>query len=194
MIAVGYNDFEDQYAGNIQDALAALKAAGVKHVWWLTLRAAHHPYVTMNADIEAAAQQNPQMTVVDWNVYSRSHPDWFQLGRPASASGRRRRDGDAHPLGAAGRRRGDSGGARRDRSCCRLRIAGRAYHARLVAAAGIAPYRWSLLERAPAGIHLEPNGAIDGIPRAGRGRYVFTVQVRDAAGSLATRHLTLRIN
>ena len=59
VIAVGYNDFEDQYAGNIRDALAALKSAGVKHVWWLTLRAAHHPYVTMNADIEAAAQEQP---------------------------------------------------------------------------------------------------------------------------------------
>src|SRR5581483_8997709 len=78
VIAVGYNDFEDQYAGEIQDALAALKAAGVKHVWWLTMRAARHPYLTMNADIGAAAQESPQLTVVDWNVYSRSHPSWFR--------------------------------------------------------------------------------------------------------------------
>jgi len=47
-------------------------------VWWLTLRAAHHGYVNMNDDIEAAAKQHPELTVVDWNVYSRSHPDWFQ--------------------------------------------------------------------------------------------------------------------
>src|SRR5262249_38753493 len=78
VVSVGDNDFEDQYAGNIESALAAFKAAGVKHVWWLTLRAAHHGYVNMNDDIEAAAQNHPEMTVIDWNVYSRSHPDWFQ--------------------------------------------------------------------------------------------------------------------
>ncbi len=78
VVAVGYNDFENSYAGEIETALADLKAAGVTHVWWLTLRAARHPYLTMNDDIEAAAQKHPELTVVDWNVYSRSHPDWFQ--------------------------------------------------------------------------------------------------------------------
>ena len=56
VVAVGYNDFEDQYAANIETALGLFKAAGVKRVWWLTLRAAHHPYISMNADIVAAAQ------------------------------------------------------------------------------------------------------------------------------------------
>src|SRR4051794_29836551 len=78
VVCVGYNDFEDQYAGNVEDALKALKAAGVKRVYWLTLRAAHHPYVNMNADIEASAQRHPELSVIDWNVYSRSHLDWFQ--------------------------------------------------------------------------------------------------------------------
>ena len=45
VIAVGYNDFEDEYAAEIDDALDALEAAGVEHVFWLTLRAAHHPYL-----------------------------------------------------------------------------------------------------------------------------------------------------
>src|SRR6478735_8070750 len=79
VVAVGYNDFEDQYAQNIQSALATLKAQGVKHVWWLTLRAARHPALNMNQDIEDAAAAHPDlMSVIDWNVYSRSHPDWFQ--------------------------------------------------------------------------------------------------------------------
>jgi hypothetical protein len=78
VVSVGYNDFEEQYAQNIEDALAAFQAAGVKHVWWLTLRAAHHPYLNMNDDIAAAAARHPELSVVDWNVYSRSHPDWFQ--------------------------------------------------------------------------------------------------------------------
>jgi hypothetical protein len=78
VVSVGYNDFEDQYAQNIENALAAFKDAGVKHVWWLTLRAAHHPYINMNDDIQAAATHHPELSVIDWNVYSRSHPDWFQ--------------------------------------------------------------------------------------------------------------------
>ena len=78
VVSVGYNDFEDQYAQNIENALAAFKDVGVKHVWWMTLRAAHHPYINMNDDIESAAKHHPELSVIDWNVYSRSHPDWFQ--------------------------------------------------------------------------------------------------------------------
>ena len=70
---------------------------------------------------------------------------------------------------------------------------GKAYRAKLAAIAGVTPYRWSLLERAPAGIHLEANGTVSGTPRAKAGRYTFNVRVRDAIGSLATRRLTLRI-
>ena len=67
VVAVGYNDFEDQYAGNVEDAINALTSAGVKRIFWLTLRAAHHPYLTMNdakvstgtaTDRPRAAQQN----------------------------------------------------------------------------------------------------------------------------------------
>ena len=32
----------------------------------------------MNDEIEAAAEKHPKLSVIDWNVYSRSHPDWFQ--------------------------------------------------------------------------------------------------------------------
>src|SRR5207237_3289678 len=34
VVVVGYNDFEDAYATNIEDALAALQKAGVPHVLW----------------------------------------------------------------------------------------------------------------------------------------------------------------
>ena len=192
VVSVGYNDFEDQYAGNIEDALAALKAAGVKHVWWLTLRAAHHPYVTMNDDIEAAAQHHPEMSVIDWNVYSRSHPDWFQTdglhllypGALAMATLIHKTllsDGVAAPP------------VRVATTTLPLAHRGKPYRARLVASSGVAPYRWTLLERAPAGIHLEASGAVVGTPRVKVGRYTFNVRVKDAAGSMATRRLTLRI-
>jgi hypothetical protein len=192
VVAVGYNDFEDQYAGNIEDALAAFKAAGVKHVFWLTLRAAHHPYVTMNDDIEAAAQHHPELSVIDWNVYSRSHPDWFQtdglhLLYPGAIAMATLIHKSLLAAGVA------APPVRVSTTALPLAHTGKPYRARLVAASGIAPYRWSLLERAPGGIHLEANGSILGTPRVKIGRYTFNVRVKDAAGSMATRRLTLRV-
>jgi hypothetical protein len=192
VVAVGYNDFEDQYAQNISDALDALKAAGVKHVWWLTLRAAHHPYVNMNDDITNAAKTHPELSVIDWNVYSRSHPDWFQadglhlLGPGADAMATLvhttlLQDGiAAAPVRVA-------------TTAIPPAHRGRPYRAQLVAASGIAPYRWSLLERAPLGVHLEASGLVIGTPRAKAGLYTFNVRVKDTAGSMATRRLSLRI-
>jgi hypothetical protein len=192
VVAVGYNDLEDQYAGNVEDAIDAMTAAGVKHIWWLTLRAARHPYVTMNSDIVQAAARHPQVSVIDWNLYSRSHPEWFQ-------------DDGIHPLnsGAVAMARlihksllsagVASAPARITTTELPVARRDRPYRVRLAAVAGVAPYRWSLLERAPAGIHLAPNGTVTGRPTAKAGRYTFNVGVRDAFGSTTTRRLTLRI-
>ena len=192
VVSVGYNDFEDQYAQNIEDALDAFKAAGVKHVWWLTLRAAHHPYINMNDDIQTAAKQHPELSVVDWNVYSRSHPDWFQ-------------DDGLHLLQPGA----DAMATLIHQSLLTGGIAlkpvqvtttvlpaarrGKPYAAKLAATSGLAPYRWSLLARAPKGIHLEADGRIFGRALAKPGAYVLSVRVKDAAGSLAVRRLTLRV-
>jgi hypothetical protein len=189
---IGYNDFEDQYAGNITDALAAMKAAGVKHVWWVTLRASRHPYVTMNADIATAAADTSWMSVIDWNAYSRNHPDWFQSD-------------DVHLLHAGAVAMATlvhkslvASGA----SAPPVKIAttalpsahrGHPYRVRLLTSSGTAPYGWMLLERAPLGIHLLANGTIEGTPKAKPGRYTFNVEVRDAAGFQATRRLTLAV-
>jgi hypothetical protein len=189
---VGYNDFEDQYAGNITDALAALKAAGVKHVWWLTLRAAHHPYVTMNADIAAAAADTSWMSIVDWNAYSRNHPEWFQ------SDGVHLLHAGAIAMATLIHKSLVASGA----SAPPVKIAttvlpvahrGKPYRAKLLTSAGTAPFGWTLLERAPAGVHLLIGGTIDGTPKAKPGRYSFNVEVRDAAGFTATRRLTLRV-
>jgi hypothetical protein len=192
VIAVGYNDYEDQYAQNIQNALAALQAAGVKHVWWLTLRAAHHGYVNMNDDIVAAAQSDPQLSVIDWNVYSRSHPDWFQAdGLHLLAPGSAAMATLIHQSLI------DDGVAARPVQLVTktLPVAHRAkrYRATLRAASGDAPYRWSLLERAPRGIHLEATGAIIGKPLVKPGAYVLNVRVKDSDGSFDTRRITLRV-
>jgi sirohydrochlorin ferrochelatase len=192
IVAVGYNDFEDQYAGNIEDAINALTAAGVKRIFWLTLRAARHPYLTMNDDIAQAAARHSQVSVVDWNVYSRSHPDWFQtdglhlLGPGAEAMATLIHK-SLLAAGVAAKP------ARVTTTALPAAHRGKAYRVRLTAIAGVGPYHWSLLERAPAGIHLEANGLVTGTPRVKAGRYRFDVRVRDALGSMATRRLTLRI-
>jgi hypothetical protein len=192
VVSVGYNDFEDQYAQNIEDALDAFKAAGVKHVWWLTLRAAHHGYLNMNDDIEAAAKQHPEMSVIDWNVYSRSHPDWFQSdglhllepGATAMATLiHKTLVDDAVAVKPAHIETVALPVARR----------GKPYTARLRATLGFAPYRWSLLARAPKGLHLEADGRIIGKVLAKPGTYVLNVRVKDSAASFDIRRLTLRI-
>jgi hypothetical protein len=192
VVAVGYNDFEDQYAGNVEDAIDALAAAGVKRVFWVTLRAARHPYLTMNADIAQSAAKHPQVTVIDWNVYSRSHPDWFQtdglhLLNPGAEGMATLIHKSLLAAGVAAKP------ARITTTTLPAAHRGKAYKARLRAVAGITPYRWSLLERAPAGIHLEANGTVVGRPTARIGRYTFNVRVSDAFGSMTTRRLTLRI-
>jgi hypothetical protein len=77
VMGVGYNDWQLVYPRDTQLVLAALREAGVQHVLWLTLREARHSYIPMDADIRQLARSNPDVTIVDWNRYSRSHPSWF---------------------------------------------------------------------------------------------------------------------
>jgi hypothetical protein len=132
------------------------------------------------------------VTVVDWNVYSRSHPDWFQadglhlLGPGAEAMATLIHNA-LLAAGVAARP------ARITTTTLPVAHHGKPYKAKLSATAGVAPYRWSLLERAPLGLHLEANGTVMGTARAKAGRYTFNVRLRDAIGSLTTRRLTLRI-
>jgi hypothetical protein len=192
VVAVGYNDFEHYYAQNIENALAAFRAAGVKRVWWLTLRAAHHSYLTMNDDIKAAAQKHPELSVIDWNVYSRSHPDWFQpdglhlvrAGAEAMATLIHKRlvfAGVAAPPVSVTTR------------WLPLALRGKPFRLKLIAVGGVPPFRWSLLERAPTGIHLLQGGLVEGRPRARPGRYTFDIRVTDSSGYTATRRLTFRV-
>ena len=192
VVSVGYNDFEDQYAQNIEDALDAMKAAGVKHVWWLTLRAAHHPYINMNDDIVAAAKNHPELSVIDWNLYSRSHPEWFQSdGLHLLAAGSEAMATLIHKTLL------DDGVALKPVQVTTTKLPaarhGKAYAAKLAASSGLAPYRWSLLARAPKGLHLEADGRIIGRPLVKPGTYVLNVRVKDASSTFDTRRLTLRV-
>jgi hypothetical protein len=191
IVAVGYNDFESQYADNIEAALDELDKAGVRRVLWPTLRAARHPHLPMNAAIEAAAERHPEMKVVDWNVYSRSHPDWFQ-------------DDGIHltPAGVV------SMAMLLNRTLVEVKVAlppleivtsslrgarkGASYSARLLARGGKTPYRWSFTGL-PVGIHASSTGLLTGKPRVRPGVYTAVASVADALGEAASRRLVLRV-
>lgn len=192
VVAVGYNDPESTFSQDVQSAIGAIENAGAKHIFWLTLRAARHPYLTMNAALAAAAENHPDLTVVDWNVYSRSHPDWFQSdGIHLDYAGAVAMATLIHKaLEKAGVAAPD---VRVKTTRLPAATKGAAYSARLVGAAGIAPYRWSLLERAPAGLHLEANGVVRGRPRVAPGAYTFNVRITDSTGASSSRRLTLRV-
>jgi hypothetical protein len=76
-VSVGYNDDENLYRRDVERVLAALREAGVRRVLWLNLRAERHPYLVMNDALRELATADPQLTLVDWNRYSRSHRAWF---------------------------------------------------------------------------------------------------------------------
>ena len=193
IVAVGYNDYEDENAGEIEDALAALEAAGVHHVLWPTLRATDHSYLTMNDDIQAAATRHPEMTVVDWNVYSRSHPDWFVGDTPhlygygaramATLFHKALVDvGVAPPTPPVRIVTAKLPDARR----------GKPYTVRLLARGGQPPYRWKQTAPLPRGLILT-SGRLVGVPGAAPGPYKVKLRVSDSVGQTANRLIPLRV-
>jgi len=79
VINVGYNDWAAVY--DVDRVMRALKAAGVQHVVWVTLREAGANasiYAQSNARIRSAGKRyRKSLVVADWNAYSRGRP-WFR--------------------------------------------------------------------------------------------------------------------
>jgi putative Ig domain-containing protein len=186
VVEMGYNDSESTFAESVESSIDALLAAHVQRILWATLREARHPYVRMNDVLVAAARRHPEVTILDWNKFSRSHPEWFQ------------NDGlHLEPVGGVA-----LATFLHDRIVAALQApsplqlataalpparAGRPYAARLVARGGRAPYRWTVAAGAlPRGLRLDPAGRIVGKPAA-RARVSVAVRVADAAGRVATR-------
>jgi len=200
VVNVGYNDYEANYAGNIEDALAVFRQAGVERVIWVTLHEVRQSYASMNDTIRDAARRHPEMTVLDWNAVSRSEEGWFQTdGIHLTASGAEGMATMVHDalvdLGIAPK---PPAPAPRKLLAISSRALpaghrGRAYSARLVATGGAAPYRWTRIGGTlPPGMSLTPTGRLAGVPsRAGR----FTVRARvaDRAGTTRARVFALRI-
>ncbi|MGH3002034.1 MAG: putative Ig domain-containing protein [Gaiellaceae bacterium] len=192
VVEVGYNDYQQTFAQSVEQSIDALLAAGVKHILWATLREAHQSYVSMNADLLAASRRHPEVALVDWNDYSRDHPDWFQ------------NDG-IHLY-----YNGGVGFATLLHTALRELLApppqvvvvspppptahvGRRYAARLVAAGGTAPYTWKLVGGTlPTGLQLGADGTIAGVPsRPGRTR--ITARAVDSQGRAVLSRTELEV-
>ena len=76
VVAVGYNDPENNYETDMAQVVNALVEKGVGHVIWLTLREQTDDYRRINQTIEAQAPRWPALRVADWDAASRGK-DWF---------------------------------------------------------------------------------------------------------------------
>jgi hypothetical protein len=200
VVIVGYNDYEANYADNIEQALAAFRKGGVEHVVWLTLRAERQSYLSMNAMITAAGQRHPEMTVVDWNAQARNNPAWLQPdGIHLTPSGAEAMatlvNGALVQLGVAPKPTSPPGRKLLAITSRALPLGhlGRAYDARLEAVGGTAPYRWfrsggSLVP----GLRLTTTGRLTGIPKR-TGSFRLRAKVVDRAGAVRVRFVLLRI-
>ena len=196
VVEVGYNDWEDSFADSVETSLQALRKAGAKRVLWLTLRADRTSYLSMNDVIRAAATRHPELTVVDWNLFSRSHPDWFQDdGLHLDSVG-------ALMMATLIHRSLDDLGLVEAPPVAKLAITtkalpaarvGRAYKARLTATGGSRPIVWTVKAGAlPAGLRLTRDGWLRGTPKAA-GRPAATLRATDSARRTAARRFVLAV-
>ena len=193
VVAMGYNDSEETFADSVDTALVALRQAGAQRVLWLTLRAERQSYARMNETIRAAATRHPELAIVDWNLYARSHPNWFQpdglhlttLGAVSMATLVRARLTDLGIITPPAQRL----------SIATKRLptarAGSRYSIRLATRGGVRPVRWSLSSGVlPAGLVLRPSGLLQGISPAARRREV-TFRATDVGGASVSRRFLL---
>ena len=214
VVMIGYNDYDNAYRGVVGDALDALDQAGVKRILWLNLREAREPYVSMNAAIESWEPSHPELTVLDWNAYSRSHLDWFQddglhlvpdgaIGLGTFIHSELSDLGIALPPPAPPPPAGTTGTVTTTASPPPVRIVssklpaaaeGEPYLVQLVAGGGSPPYRWQAVTKLPHGFGLAHDGLMTGIPRSALGVFAVTVRVTDDAGDRVARRLVLNVD
>ena len=199
VVMIGYNDFEVGYRDVVGAALNALDRAGVTHILWLNLHEARGPYVPMNEAIASWQSSHPELTVLDWNRYSRSHVDWFRsdgvhvtldgtIGLATFIHSALADVGVAQPPPAPG------GAVLRVVTTTLPRAdPGSPYESQLGAAGGRPPYRWKTLSKLPHGFEVAHDGLVTGIPRAGPGAFKITFQVSDASGAHIAARVALNV-
>jgi hypothetical protein len=199
VVLVGYNDYENTYRENIEEALAVFRTAGVKQVLWGTLREGRASWARMNGDIGQVAKSHPEMRVVDWNAHALANPAWLQPDAiHLTPEGARGMASLVHtslvelgvaprPAATLSRTLAIAGG-----SLPAGRV-GRSYARRIRAHGGVAPYRWTRLRGTLApGLRLRRDGLVEGVPTR-VGRFRFDVRVVDRTGTARTRTIVHRI-
>jgi hypothetical protein len=76
VVKVGYNESARGYREGIDAVVRSALHQGAKAVVWVTLRETNDLYYRTNLAIKRAPKRWPQLTVADWNAYSRGKP-WF---------------------------------------------------------------------------------------------------------------------
>jgi hypothetical protein len=217
VMMTGYDDFEDQFQQDIADLLKTAEGVGVTRIVWLNLYESRMSYQDMNGMLAAAAAQDPHLTILDWNAYARSHPDWFQSdGVHLTPDGEIALATFIHSslvtLGIAQQpppaptttssttgtttttpAKAKTGPLAIVTSALPPARADRPYQASLKARGGKPPYRWVRIKPLPHGIELAADGLVAGIPRTGTGSFELYLKVTDANGRHATRRVLLRV-
>jgi hypothetical protein len=201
VVAVGYNDYEANYAKNIDDAMSAFRKAGVQHVLWVTLLEERQSWADMNDMIASAARKYPEITVVDWNAVAKQQPEWMQPdGVHLTAAGA---EGMAATIEAGLVQLGIAPRAQpgvaapetlliTSRALPRAHVH-RSYAARLEATGGKAPYRWAKIGGTLSpGLRLTWSGRLAGVPKR-TGTFAMRIRLVDRAGTARARTLVLRV-
>jgi hypothetical protein len=209
IVEVGYNDPQDVFAQEVDDAVKLLLRSGVTRILWVNLHEAEGQYPAMNQSLVAAAQRYPQLTIVDWNSVANGHPEWFQIdgihlllpGAQAMATLLHNAlvqvafsSAPAPPVFPipVPPPPPDPPLVLSPAALPAARV-GHPYATRLVATGGTAPYRWQVTSGPlPAGLRLLADGRLSGTPRHAR-HVGLSFRVVDAAGQAATRHASLLI-
>jgi Putative Ig domain len=190
VVECGYNDPEDTFGQAVEQSIDALLAAGVERILWVNLHAATPQLASMDIQLEAVAAEHPQVTLLDWNDYSNGHNDWFQTDLiHLTVGGGVGLAGFLHlavmralapPLVAV------------DHALPAARV-GHAYSAFVRVSGGRPPYAWRAVSGPlPRGLHLRPNGWIEGTPRrAGKVTIVFRATDSDDVAVLERQQITV---
>jgi hypothetical protein len=203
VMTIGYNEFSADWVQSVEDALSRFQQVGVKRVYWLTLREMQHQYIAQNAQLEQIASEHPELTILDWNVLSRSHPEWFQddgihllLGGTIAMATMIHSAlvdaGIAQPPPAAQLVASTKPPAVTTQNLPPA-VRDRAYHVFLAASGGKPPYRWRRASPLPHGLVLASDGLLAGVVTAKPGRFLLTVALSDALGRHATGKVALAV-
>ncbi|HZT91236.1 MAG TPA: putative Ig domain-containing protein [Gaiellaceae bacterium] len=192
VVEVGYNDDASTFPQAVEQSIETLLNAGVTRILWVNMHVWQQQYVQMNADLEAAAQAHPQLSIVDWASYSANRYSWFQgdgvhlVYDGAVAMATLLNQAILQALAPP------PPPVRVVVSSPRLPVArvGRAFAVHLGASGGSAPYRWRADTAFPRGVHLLANGTIEGRPRVA-GTFTLRVQATDADGHVGTQTIRL---